>query len=38
MILAQKPLHYEGRVFTLQRGFHLRFEPLRPDIPISSLL
>ena len=34
MILAQKPLHYEGKVFTLQRGFKLRFEPLRPDIPV----
>ena len=34
MIMAGEPLKYSGKVFTLERGFRLRFQPVRPDIPI----
>ncbi|MCZ6874033.1 MAG: LLM class flavin-dependent oxidoreductase [bacterium] len=34
MILAGEPLQYAGKVFNLQRGFRLRFQPVRSDIPI----
>jgi F420-dependent oxidoreductase-like protein len=34
MILAGEPLNYTGKVFTLQRGFRLRFQPVRSRIPI----
>lgn len=34
MIFAGEPLHYSGKVFNLQRGFRLRFQPVRPTIPI----
>lgn len=34
MILAGAPLHYAGKVFNLQRGFRLRFQPVRTRIPI----
>src|SRR5262245_48035803 len=34
MILAGEPLKYHGRVFRLDRGFRLRFAPLRSSIPI----
>ena len=34
LILAGEPLRYEGKVFNLQRGFRLRFEPVRSSIPI----
>ena len=34
MILAGEPLHYHGKVFTLDRGFRLRFQPVRSSIPI----
>jgi F420-dependent oxidoreductase-like protein len=34
MILAGEPLKYHGRVFHLDRGFRLRFPPVRSSIPI----
>ncbi|MGE3536208.1 MAG: LLM class flavin-dependent oxidoreductase [Candidatus Tectimicrobiota bacterium] len=34
LILAGEPLHYAGKVFNLQRGFRLRFQPVRSSIPI----
>jgi F420-dependent oxidoreductase-like protein len=34
MILAGEPLKYPGQVFRLERGFQLRFQPVRPSIPI----
>ncbi|MGQ4808203.1 putative coenzyme F420-dependent oxidoreductase [Candidatus Entotheonellaceae bacterium PAL068K] len=34
MILAGEPLKYQGKVFCLERGFRLRFQPVRPEIPI----
>jgi F420-dependent oxidoreductase-like protein len=34
MILAGEPLKYQGRVFHLERGFRLRFPPVRSSIPI----
>jgi len=34
MILAGEPLKYAGKVFHLQRGFRLRFQPVRARIPI----
>ncbi|MFN8557718.1 MAG: LLM class flavin-dependent oxidoreductase [Dehalococcoidia bacterium] len=35
MILAGQPLHYDGRIFHLQRGFTLRDQaPVRSHIPI----
>jgi len=34
MILAGEPLKYQGRVFRLDRGFQLRFQPVRASIPI----
>lgn len=34
MILAGEPLKYEGKVFNLQRGFRLRFQPVRSSMPI----
>jgi F420-dependent oxidoreductase-like protein len=34
MILAGEPLVYQGRVFRLERGFRLRFPPVRSRIPI----
>ena len=34
MIFAGKPLNYDGKVFQLQRGFRLRFQPVRSEIPI----
>jgi len=34
MILAGEPLKYAGKVFNLQRGFRLRFQPVRSSIPI----
>jgi F420-dependent oxidoreductase-like protein len=34
MILAGEPLRYQGTVFRLERGFRLRFPPVRPRIPI----
>jgi F420-dependent oxidoreductase-like protein len=34
MILAGEPLKYQGKVFRLERGFRLRFPPVRSSIPI----
>jgi F420-dependent oxidoreductase-like protein len=34
MLLAGQPLKYEGKVFRLERGFRLRFPPVRSSIPI----
>src|SRR5436189_649144 len=34
MILRGEPLIYHGEIFNLERGFKLRFTPLRPDLPI----
>lgn len=34
MILAGEPLKYPGKVFRLERGFRLRFPPVRSSIPI----
>ncbi|HYA35554.1 MAG TPA: LLM class flavin-dependent oxidoreductase [Candidatus Binataceae bacterium] len=33
-LMAGTPLNYEGKVFSLKRGFTLRFEPPRKHIPI----
>ena len=29
-----EPLHYDGKIFKLQRGFTLRFKPVRSEVPI----
>ncbi len=34
MILAGEPLKYQGKVFRLERGFRLRFPPVRSSIPV----
>jgi F420-dependent oxidoreductase-like protein len=34
MILAGEPLKYQGKVFRLERGFRLRFPPVRSSIPL----
>jgi F420-dependent oxidoreductase-like protein len=34
MLLAGEPLKYQGKLFRLERGFRLRFPPLRSRIPI----
>jgi F420-dependent oxidoreductase-like protein len=34
LILAGEPLKYQGKVFHLERGFRLRFPPVRSNIPI----
>jgi alkanesulfonate monooxygenase SsuD/methylene tetrahydromethanopterin reductase-like flavin-dependent oxidoreductase (luciferase family) len=34
MIFREEKLVYHGEYFNLERGFKLRFKPLRPDIPI----
>jgi F420-dependent oxidoreductase-like protein len=34
MILAGEPLKYQGKLFRLERGFRLRFPPVRSSIPI----
>ena len=34
LIFAGEPLNYSGKLFNLQRGFRLRFEPVRSYIPI----
>src|SRR6266581_425663 len=34
MILRSEQLVYHGEFFNLERGFKLRFTPLRPDLPI----
>jgi F420-dependent oxidoreductase-like protein len=34
LILAGEPLKYQGKLFRLERGFRLRFPPVRSRIPI----
>jgi F420-dependent oxidoreductase-like protein len=34
LILAGEPLKYQGKLFRLERGFRLRFQPVRSRIPI----
>ncbi|MEX1023311.1 MAG: LLM class flavin-dependent oxidoreductase [Dehalococcoidia bacterium] len=34
MLMREEPLNYDGKVFNLQRGFTLRFKPVRDHIPI----
>ena len=34
MLIRHEPLQYKGKLFTLERGFTLRFAPPRPHIPI----
>jgi alkanesulfonate monooxygenase SsuD/methylene tetrahydromethanopterin reductase-like flavin-dependent oxidoreductase (luciferase family) len=33
-LIRHEPLKYEGKLFRLERGFTLRFEPARPHIPV----
>ena len=34
MVMAGQPLNYAGKLFKLERGFTLRFEPIRKHVPI----
>lgn len=34
MLIAGEPLNFDGKLFKLGRGFKLRFEPIRPHIPV----
>ena len=34
LLMAGQPLNYAGKVFKLERGFTLRFEPPRKHVPI----
>jgi F420-dependent oxidoreductase-like protein len=34
MLIAEEPLYFKGKWFDLQRGFTLRFKPVRPHIPV----
>ena len=34
ILMRQEPLEYQGEFFQLERGFRLRFEPVREHIPI----
>ncbi|MDA1004773.1 MAG: LLM class flavin-dependent oxidoreductase [Chloroflexi bacterium] len=34
MLMREEPLQYHGKIFKLERGFTLRFTPVRPHIPI----
>jgi F420-dependent oxidoreductase-like protein len=34
MLMAEEPLNYHGDIFQLERGFTLRFKPVRPHVPI----
>lgn len=34
MLMREEPLKYHGKIFNLERGFTLRFKPVRPHIPI----
>lgn len=34
LLMAGAPLNYNGKIFKLERGFTLRFEPVRKHIPI----
>lgn len=33
-LMRHEPLHYDGHLYSLRRGFKLRFEPVRRRIPI----
>jgi len=33
-LIAGEPLRHSGRLFKLERGFTLRFQPVRPHIPV----
>src|SRR5499427_7509025 len=33
-LIAGTPLKYQGQLFRLERGFTLRFKPIRPHIPV----
>ncbi|MBI4639506.1 MAG: LLM class flavin-dependent oxidoreductase [Candidatus Tectomicrobia bacterium] len=33
-IISGRPLNYHGKLFKLERGFTLRFQPFRPHIPV----
>src|SRR5438034_9011638 len=33
-LMRNEPLKYNGKLFHLQRGFTLRFAPVRPHIPL----
>jgi alkanesulfonate monooxygenase SsuD/methylene tetrahydromethanopterin reductase-like flavin-dependent oxidoreductase (luciferase family) len=33
-LIAGTPLKYQGKLFRLERGFTLRFKPIRPHIPV----
>ncbi|MDD9934835.1 MAG: LLM class flavin-dependent oxidoreductase [Myxococcales bacterium] len=34
LFFAHEPVHYDGKLFKLERGFTLRFEPVRKRVPI----
>ena len=34
LIFSGEPLKYSGKVFNLERGFRLRFDPVRSEVPI----
>jgi alkanesulfonate monooxygenase SsuD/methylene tetrahydromethanopterin reductase-like flavin-dependent oxidoreductase (luciferase family) len=34
LFFAYEPVHYHGKLFQLDRGFRLRFEPVRKRVPI----
>jgi alkanesulfonate monooxygenase SsuD/methylene tetrahydromethanopterin reductase-like flavin-dependent oxidoreductase (luciferase family) len=34
LLIAGEPLKYPGKLFRLERGFTLRFKPVRPHIPV----
>ncbi len=34
LLMAGTPLNYQGKIFKLERGFTMRFEPVRKHIPI----
>lgn len=34
MLMREEPLNYDGKIFNLQRGFTMRFKPVREHIPI----
>lgn len=34
MVMRREPLHYHGQLYNLDRGFKLRFKPVRDHIPI----
>ncbi|MDD9944063.1 MAG: LLM class flavin-dependent oxidoreductase [Myxococcales bacterium] len=34
LFFANEPVHYDGKLFKLERGFRLRFDPVRKQVPI----